>query len=367
MEFRGTSNDKDYKVSRLVRRASTGANKLRLPRRSHVGEANPGAPVVKQDDPICTVTVTCGALNVRSEASQSASRIGGVSQGKSLSVYAVSGDWLKIGYGTGYGWVMAKYTSYKPGDSEPVDTSEVGDTGEDYGTQKRGASGNAVMVLQRYLNLYLKKYNGQSFGSSTFQPLKVDGNFGKDTFIHLSYYQYSRNIQGSKGINVDGSCGPKTWSTLRSKKAEVYDITVPKRFANFQYKGLFDGVKISGGGKMQKEAAAKFEEMYKAASNDGYKLKTSNAYRGMTDEESKKGSDDHNSKGQIELWERNEGNPDVCAMPGKSKHQNGIAADFKDMSTQDTDKFKWMNKNASKYDFKNYEKEAWHWYYWPLA
>ncbi len=363
MEFRGTSNDKDSKVSRLVRRASTGANKLRLPRRSHVGEANPGAPVVKQDDPICTVTVTCGALNVRSEASQSASRIGGVSQGKSLSVYAVSGDWLKIGYGTGYGWVMAKFTTYEP----EVDTSEVGDTGEDYGTLKRPASGDGVMVLQRYLNLYLKKYNGQSFGSSTFQPLKVDGNFGKDTFIHLCYYQYSRNIQGSKGINIDGSCGPKTWKTLRSKAPEVYDITEPKRFASFQYKGPFEGVTILGGGKMQKEAAAMFDDMYNAASKDGYKLKTSNAYRGMTDEESKRGSGDHNSKGQIELWERNEGKPEVCAMPGKSKHQNGVAADFKDMGDQSTAKFKWMDKHAAAYKFKNYEKEAWHWYYWPLA
>ena len=391
MEFTRTSNDKNAKLSRLTNRVPAGTNKLQRPKHTTATGSKSGGSLIKQDDPICTVTVTCGALNVRSEASQSARRIGGVTEGKTLNVYEVSGDWLKVGYGTGYGWVMSKYTSYtpeipepedpkpedpkpenpKPEDplpADPVDTSEVGDTGEDYGTQKRGSSTTeGVMVLQRYLNLYLKKYNGMSFGTSTFQPLKVDGSFGKQTFIHLSYYQYSRNIQNSKGINVDGSCGPKTWKTLRSKAPEVYNITEPSRFSKFQYLGPFNGVTISGGGKMHSEAAAKFEEMYAAAKKDNYTLNTSNAYRGMTDEESFKGSDGNNNKGQIELWERNTDTPELCALPGKSKHQGGIAADFKDMKTQSTAKFKWMNNNASKFGFKNYEKEAWHWYYAPLA
>ena len=112
MEFTRTNN-KNSKVSRLTNKMPTSTNQQQQPMQKVPGK-KPGGSLIKLNDPICTVTVTCGALNVRSEASQSAPRIGGVTEGKTLNVYEVNGDWLKIGYGTGYGWVLQKYTDYKP-------------------------------------------------------------------------------------------------------------------------------------------------------------------------------------------------------------------------------------------------------------
>ena len=70
--------------------------------------------IVKQDDPIGTATVTCGALNVRNGAGINYQRIGGLTEGKTVSVYEEKDGWIRIGYGTGYGWVCAKYTTYQP-------------------------------------------------------------------------------------------------------------------------------------------------------------------------------------------------------------------------------------------------------------
>ena len=342
--------------------------------------------IVKQDDPICTVEVTCGALNVRSEANASAPRIGGVTLGKVLNVYEVKDGWLKIGYGTQYGWVLAKYTTYKaddpivtepdpkpdPDPTTPVDPTEMGDTGEDYGTLKKGSSGEGVVVLQKYLNFYLQKYHNQPFGHSTFKPLETDGKFGSQTFRHLSYYQYSRNLQSGSGISVDGICGSNSWKALRGNAPQEYEITEPKSFEKFKCLGKYDGVPLSGGGTMRADGAAAYEKMYTAALNgpNHYELKTINAYRGMTDEESKRGSVDkngktHNSDGQIELFDNNNSDTGACAQPGNSKHQKGTAIDFSDMSTKDTAKFKWMYDNAGTYGFKNYDPEPWHWYYDP--
>ena len=378
-----------------------------------------GSSIVKMVDPICTVNVTSGALNVRNNPSTSAERIGGLTRGKTVSVYEAKDGWLRIGYGTGYGWVMAKYTTYKDDpvvvdptptpepdptptpepdptptpepdptptpepdptptpDPDPTptteeDTSSVGDTGKDYGTLKKGADSDAVKVLQRYLNIYLKKYHNQSFGVSTFKPLEVDGKFGKNTFIQLSYYQYSRNLQGNSGIQVDGICGGNVWKNLRAKTPETYDIRTPKRFEKYKCLGDYDGVWISAGGTMRAKAAQAYEELAKEAKNDktsGYPFTTFCAYRGMTNEESKRGSTNNegksnNSDGQIELFESYNSNTAKCAQPGSSKHQAGIAIDFKDMSEYTSPKHLWMKEHAPKYGFEcTVKNEPWHWAY----
>jgi LAS superfamily LD-carboxypeptidase LdcB len=68
------------------------------------------------------------------------------------------------------------------------------------------------------------------------------------------------------------------------------------------------------------------------------------------------------------------------AAPGFSKHQAGLAIDFKQERTkkneivnETNDKamqkwratwfFKWLKANAGKFDFMEYEGEAWHWIY----
>ena len=79
-------------------------------------ERKPG--ISKQNDPIGSGQVTVSALNVREGAGQNYRRIGGLTKGKTIQVYEEKDGWLKIAYGTGYGWVMKAYTDYKT--PEPV-------------------------------------------------------------------------------------------------------------------------------------------------------------------------------------------------------------------------------------------------------
>ncbi len=56
-----------------------------------------------------THLVVSGTLNVRSGPGTENSRIGGVLGGTGVEVVETQGEWSKIVYGTGYGWVQSKY------------------------------------------------------------------------------------------------------------------------------------------------------------------------------------------------------------------------------------------------------------------
>ena len=58
-----------------------------------------------------TVYVTASSLNVRSGAGTSYSVIGGVANGKAVSVVGSTNGWYKIKYGGGYGYISSSYTS----------------------------------------------------------------------------------------------------------------------------------------------------------------------------------------------------------------------------------------------------------------
>ena len=58
-----------------------------------------------------TVYITASALNVRSGAGTSYNVIGTLTKGKSASVVGTSGNWYKIKYGSGYGYISSSYTS----------------------------------------------------------------------------------------------------------------------------------------------------------------------------------------------------------------------------------------------------------------
>ncbi len=73
--------------------------------------------ISKQNDPIGTGTVTVNALNVRQGPGTNFERIGGLSKGKIIQVYADEGEWIKIAYGSSFGYVAQKYTTYQ--DAQP--------------------------------------------------------------------------------------------------------------------------------------------------------------------------------------------------------------------------------------------------------
>ena len=259
---------------------------------------------------------------------------------------------------------------------DTTNDDDIVDTGEDFGTLKLNSDKKtAVKILQKYLNKNLAHY-------SQIPKLNTDGSYGEKTYKSVGYYQYSRNLQNSCGIDVDGICGSNTWKALRENKAEVYDITQPKVFSKFQNLGPYSGVKISAGGTMCSEAAAAFEKMSEAAVKAGFsKIKQDSTYRGMTNFETKTGSDGGGSEGQIELFYKWKGNTKYCANPGKSNHQQGRAIDISGLDSGTAPLYYWLHDNTKGADgkyttntncmsgkknrsgFSQYSAETWHWDY----
>lgn len=56
-----------------------------------------------------TVTITADSLNVRAGAGKNTKILGVLKKGKTATVVATSGDWYKIKYGNGYGYISKKY------------------------------------------------------------------------------------------------------------------------------------------------------------------------------------------------------------------------------------------------------------------
>ena len=96
----------------------------------------------------------------------------------------------------------------------------------------------------------------------------------------------------------------------------------------------------------------------------GVNLSASSSFRSMPHQQS--------------LWNANP-NPEFVARPGHSSHQGGVAIDFGNMSgkvpkatcanraSNSGAGYQWLKANASKYGFKQYAVEAWHWDAYPLA
>ncbi len=75
-----------------------------------------------------THTVITNTLNVREAAGTEFNRIGGIVKGQEVSVLETQGEWSKIIYGNGYGWVMNQYLAPIVSKGNPfVDVSEDDD------------------------------------------------------------------------------------------------------------------------------------------------------------------------------------------------------------------------------------------------
>ena len=352
-------------LSTAVSRSTTVSGRSSTLERKKITES-----ASKQADPIGTATVTASSLNVRKGPGTNYERIGGLTNGKTIQVLEDVGDWLKIQYGTDVGYVSQKYTTFKdqtptvtdptptPGPESADSSAPAGATYTGTETQRKGSTNKeAVTTLQLYLNKYLASMGVSAMG--------VDGSFGNTTWKYLMYYQYSRNICDSSGrIEVDGICGPATWKAIRSGAPIVYDIREPIAFASGKKLNADCTTKLSCGGAMCPNAAAKFEKLITAAKGAGHSIKASSTFRGMTDMGTTKGVGASKS-GQIELFVEWGGDTNYAAKPGYSNHQSGKAIDISGINREnDTSAlFKWLQKNAATYQFENYIKECWHWNY----
>jgi hypothetical protein len=101
--------------------------------------------------------------------------------------------------------------------------------------------------------------------------------------------------------------------------------------------------------------------LFMAAKNAGVTLTADSGWRSMAK--------------QTELWNSNGQNPALVAPPGTSPHQMGLAIDFGGVSGKDagaqtcaarvkdtlSPTWRWLEKNAPRFGFKQYSAEAWHW------
>lgn len=120
--------------------------------------------------------------------------------------------------------------------------------------------------------------------------------------------------------------------------------------------------------KMRKEAANAFMEMSDAATLDNIIIKNASAFRSY--------------EYQVNLYDKyvekdgKKAADTYSARPGFSEHQTGLCTDINqiDSGFEQTDAFKWLEKNAHKYgfiirfpkdkeDITGYQYESWHWRY----
>lgn len=113
------------------------------------------------------------------------------------------------------------------------------------------------------------------------------------------------------------------------------------------------------------DAEAAFNEMVKAASNDGLSLYICSAYRSYADQEY-----------QYNIFANERGTQaadEVSARPGHSEHQTGLAIDVNstEFSFEDTEEAKWLAEHCTEYGFiirfpkgkekcTGFEYEPWH-------
>ena len=152
------------------------ASSRKWPRKSKSSDED----IQKQDDPIGSGKVTCSALNVRNGAGTNYDRIGGLTNGKGFQVYEEKDGWLKIKYGTGFGWISKKYTDYKtpeppkppftPYEVEVTDSDglNVRDVPGNGGTPAEGSTvlgvltiGTVVKVLEEKNGWFRIEYEGK--------------------------------------------------------------------------------------------------------------------------------------------------------------------------------------------------------------
>ncbi len=134
------------KLMTAARRANASrliASRLAASRKRTTSNDSSDGNIQKQDDPIGSGKVTCSSLNVRNGAGTNFDRIGGLTNGKSFQVFEEKDGWLKIQYGSGFGWISKKYTDYKtPEPPKPPYESHQVKVTSDIGLNVRDVPGN---------------------------------------------------------------------------------------------------------------------------------------------------------------------------------------------------------------------------------
>lgn len=94
--------------------------------------------------PIAQATVTSSTLRVRSDASSSSAKLGTLSRGTTVDVYANLGDWLCVSFNGSMGYISASYVTLTDYDGSEVQPTSTPDNG---GNNNETAIGQARVTL----------------------------------------------------------------------------------------------------------------------------------------------------------------------------------------------------------------------------
>ena len=193
---------------------------------------------------------------------------------------------------------------------------------------------------------------------------------------YLNYYQKNNNLSTKKVVSNINSNLDKTKyeDTKESDLTKDILVLVNKYYYLKEDYTPNDLVTLTSkynsgiNSKMKKEAAEAFMQMSDAATLDNITIKNASAFRSYdyqvnlynkyVEKDGKKAADTYS------------------ARPGFSEHQTGLCTDINqiDSGFEQTDAFKWLEKNAHKYgfiirfpkdkeDITGYQYESWHWRY----
>ncbi|RKH32915.1 M15 family metallopeptidase [Corallococcus sicarius] len=114
-------------------------------------------------------------------------------------------------------------------------------------------------------------------------------------------------------------------------------------------------VRIHGGHRLHRDAAASFERMAKAARESGQSLLVTSALRSY--------------RQQRDLWRLyRKGLGAQAARPGRSNHQRGLAVDLVVGGNLESPTYAWLAGNACRFGFRRtVASEPWHWEYRPRS
>ncbi len=165
--------------------------------------------------------------------------------------------------------------------------------------------------------------------------------------------------------NIQDSPNKNTNTVLVNKYYSLGEDYVPNDLE------LIDSAYQVGGKKMTHDATVAFNQMAKAAKEEGYNIRAMSTYRSYSYQD-----------GLYNRYVQNDGveNADTySARPGHSEHQTGLAVDVDNVKMTytnfgNTNEFSWMKNNAYKYGYilrytqenefiTGYKNEPWHYRY----
>ncbi len=183
--------------------------------------ASGNAPTARDNQVLGTASVTCSALNVRADASAQAARIGGVVKGQNLSYFEVKDGWLKIAYGAGFGWVDARYTSYKAQESGNTDSGNTDSGNTDSGNADSGNAETALFKVRVTADIGLNVRAGIGTGYDILGALEcntvVEVLAEQDGWYKINYNGATGWISGQYAEKVGGASGSGETAPTQTK------------------------------------------------------------------------------------------------------------------------------------------------------